>query len=115
MIKLISMLKRKPGTTHQEFLDYWFDVHGPLIKANSAAKYVRRYEQHPAAWPAEGSRQPEPEFDGVTIQHFDSTEAFFAHMTEPDFPAVMADTAKFLDSSSLNFVLTEEPRIVIGD
>jgi len=92
MIKLISMLKRKPGTTHQEFLDYWFDVHGPLIKANSAAKYVRRYEQHPAAWPAEGSRQP-----------------------EPDFPEVMADTAKFLDSSSLNFVLTEEPRIVIGD
>ena len=32
MIKLISMLKRKPGTTHQEFLDYWFNIHAPLIQ-----------------------------------------------------------------------------------
>ena len=40
---------------------------------------------------------------------------FFAHMGEPDFPEVMADTARFLDSSSLNWILTEEPRIVIGE
>ena len=51
MIRLVSVLKRKPGTTHQQFLDHWFDSHGPLIRNCSAAKYVRRYEQHPASWP----------------------------------------------------------------
>lgn len=114
MIRLVSMLKRKPGTTHQEFLDYWFGTHGPLIRNCSAAKYVRRYEQHPAVWPPEGSRQPEPDFDGVTIQHFDSAEDFFAHMGEPDFPEVMADTERFLDTSNICWVITDEPTVVIG-
>lgn len=115
MIRLVSVLKRKPGTTHDQFLDHWFNLHGPLIRSCSAAKYVRRYEQHPAAWPAAGSRQPEPEFDGVTIQEFDSVDDFMAHMGEPDFPEVMADTERFLDTSNILWLLTEEPRIVIGD
>ncbi len=114
MIRLISMLKRKPGTTHQEFLDYWFDIHGPLIRNCSAAKYVRRYEQHAAVWPPAGSRH-EPDFDGVTIQIFDSAEQFNAHMSEPDFPLVMADTEKFLDTSKIHWVLTEEPFVIKGE
>lgn len=115
MIRLVTLLKRKPGTTHAEFLEHWFDKHGPLIRNCSAAKYVRRYEQHPAVWPPEGSRQPEPDFDGVTIQWFDSSSDFFAHMGEPDFPEVMADTERFLDTSNIHWVITDEPRIVIGE
>lgn len=114
MIRLVTLLKRKPGTTHQEFLDYWFNTHGPLIKNGSAAKYVRRYEQHPAVWPAEGSRH-EPGFDGVTIQIFDSADQFNAHMGEPDFPLVMEDTEKFLDTSNIQWILTEEPNLVIDN
>jgi hypothetical protein len=39
---------------------------------------------------------------------------FMQHMTEPDFPLVMEDTEKFLDSANLHWVLTEEPNVVIG-
>ena len=114
MIRLVTLLKRKPGTTHQEFLDYWLNTHGPLIKNCSAAKYVSRYEQHPAVWPAEGSRH-EPAFDGVTIQIFDSAEQFNAHMGEPYFPLVMEDIEKFMDSSNIQWILTEEPNLVIDN
>lgn len=114
MIRLVTLLKRKPGTTHEEFLDYWFNTHGPLIAGCSAANYVRRYEQHPASWPPAGSRQPEPDFDGVTIQIFDSVDDFMKHMSEPDFPRVMEDTEKFLDTSALHWILTDEPNLVIG-
>ena len=59
MIRLVTLLKRKPGTTHEQFLDHWLNIHGPLIANSSAANYVLRYEQHPSAWPPEGSGMPD--------------------------------------------------------
>ncbi len=113
MIRLITLLKRKPGTTHEQFLRHWFDVHGPLIATSSAAKYVLRYEQHPTAWPSADSGEVEPEWDGVTIQEFESVRSFWAHTTEPDFPAMQVDIARFLDTSALQWTLTEVPTVVI--
>ena len=117
VIRLVSLLKRKPGTTHEEFLRYWRENHGPLIANSSAATYVTRYEQHAAVWPAEGSGQPEPEYDGVTIQEFPSADAYWAHMREPDFPNMWEDIQQFLDTDATmtSWVICEEPVIVIGD
>ena len=114
VIRLITLLKRKPGITHEEFLHHWLTVHGPLIAASSAANYVLRYEQHPSAWPAQGSGRPDPEWDGVTIQEFESVQSFWAHTAEHDFPAMQADIARFLDTSALQWTLTEAPAVVIG-
>jgi hypothetical protein len=35
-------------------------------------------------------------------------------MKEDDFPAMMEDTDKFLDMTKTQFVITEEPTIVIS-
>lgn len=113
MIRLITMLKRKAGLTHQEFLDHWINVHGPLIANGSAAQYVMRYEQHPTSWPPEGSAKPEPEWDGVTIQVFESVRSFWAHTAEADFVAIQEDIERFLDTSRLEWTLVEEPTLVI--
>jgi hypothetical protein len=113
MIRLVTLLKRKSGTTHEEFLRHWIEVHGPLIANSSAANYVLRYEQHPVAWPSPGSAGAEPEWDGVTIQEFASVESFWAHTTEGDFPAMQEDIARFLDPTALRWTLTEAPTIVI--
>ena len=113
MIRLVTLLKRKPGTTHEEFMRYWIDVHGPLIAKSSAARYVLRYEQHPSAWPLPDSGAAEPEWDGVTIQEFESVQSFWAHTAEPDFPAMQADIANFLDPSALRWTLTGQPTVVI--
>ncbi|QQS25614.1 MAG: EthD domain-containing protein [Actinomycetota bacterium] len=114
MIRLIALLKRKPGTTHDEFLEHWLGSHGPLVATSSAARYWRRYEQYPVAWPEPGSDAAEPEFDGVTIQEFDSVRQFWAHTTEADFAAVSADNERFLDVDSLKWVLVEEPHVVVA-
>jgi uncharacterized protein (TIGR02118 family) len=111
VIRLISMLRRKPGTTHDEFLAHWLDVHGPLIANSSAARYVRRYEQYPAMWPTDGSA--EPPWDGVTIQEYDSVEAFWAQTGEPDFPDMQADIERFLDTAQLPWILVDEANVVI--
>lgn len=110
MVTLISTLRRKPGTTHEEFLAYWHDRHGPLIAASSAARYVRRYTQHPRA---AGLGDDVP--DGVTVQVFDSVEAFMAHMAEPDFPDMMVDLEQFLDTSAIEWVVCAEPVVVLGE
>ena len=115
MIQLVTMLKRKPGTTHEEFLTYWREHHGPLVKSLPCSRYVRRYEQHASVWPSAGSKAPEPMYDGVTIQWFDSASDFWAHVMEPDQADMMADTEKFLDTANLHWTICEEPVIVMGD
>ena len=115
MIQLVTMLKRKPGTTHDEFLQHWHNVHGPLLRRLSCAKYIRRYEQHASVWPTAASKAPEPAYDGVTIQWFDSADAFYAHLREPDQSEMMADVATFLDTDQLHWTICEEPTIVIDD
>jgi uncharacterized protein (TIGR02118 family) len=116
MIRLISLLPRAPHLTHEEFLTYWRDTHGPLVARNAAARFVQRYEQHAVAWPADaGPDKPrhEPPFDGVTIQEFDSVADFWAHNAEPDAALIMEDTKNFLAMEKLQWVLTEEPVMVI--
>ena len=115
MIQLVTMLKRKPGTTHEEFLTHWYNVHGPLIRNLSCARYVRRYEQHASVWPPPGSNLPEPMYDGVTVQWFDSADDFYTHVMEPDQADVMADVARFLDTDALHWTICEAPAIVIPE
>jgi uncharacterized protein (TIGR02118 family) len=110
MVTLVSLLRRKQGTTHEEFLDYWHTRHGPLIANSSAARYVRTYTQHPRA-----AGTGDETWDGVTIQVFDSVEAFHAHMAEDDFGAMMTDLEQFLDTSALQWVVCDEPVVVLGD
>ena len=111
MVTLISLLRRKTGLTHEEFLTYWRNNHGPLIAASSAARYARRYTQHPRA-----AGLGDETWDGVTIQEFDSVEAFHAHMAEDDFGAMMADLENFLDTSAIEWVVCDEPVVVFdGD
>ena len=113
MIKLTCLLRRKEGLTPAEFHEYWRDHHGPLIANSSAAKYVIRYEQNPRPLSDYRDDDDRSGYDGVTVQWFESMDAYFAHMTEDDFPAMMEDIAKFLDTDHLEVVLTEEPRVII--
>ena len=57
-----------------------------------------------------------PGYDGVTVQWFASMDEYYAHMGEDDSPHDVEDIPKFLDPDHLEFVLTEEPRVIIdGD
>jgi hypothetical protein len=49
------------------------------------------------------------------VQWFADMDAYRAHMGEPDFADMWTDIESFLDTSKLHFVLTEHPRLVMGD
>ena len=42
MIKMLGLLTRKPHLTHEQFVDHWLNIHGPLALAVPG---IRRYVQ----------------------------------------------------------------------
>jgi uncharacterized protein (TIGR02118 family) len=42
MIKSISLLTRKLGLTHEQFMKHWFEIHAPLaLKVPGIRRYVQ--------------------------------------------------------------------------
>ena len=42
MIKMLGLLTRKSHLTHEQFVDHWLNIHGPLALAVPG---IRRYVQ----------------------------------------------------------------------
>jgi uncharacterized protein (TIGR02118 family) len=111
VIKLICFLKRKPGMSEEDFHTHWREVHGPLVKSTKSGQYAVAYEQnHRASGLA--AEFPAADFDGVTIQWYESVETFMASTQEPDYAQIADDMTKFLDVDKLTFILTDEAEIV---
>jgi len=111
VVKLICFVKRKPGSSPEEFHAYWRDHHGPLVASTRSGSHVLRYEQNPRALAT--YRRDDDGYDGVTEQWFESLEEFYASIAEDDYTRIEEDLPKFLDVDRLLFVMTEEPRVVI--
>jgi len=114
MVRLTCLLRRKAGLSPADFHEHWSSVHGPLIAASQSGRYVVRYEQHPRPL-SDYSGDDDPGFDGVTVQWFEDMDSYRAHMGEPDFGEIWSDIETFLDTASLHFILTEDPRLIMGD
>lgn len=96
----------------EEFHTYWREHHGPLVASTRSGSHCVRYEQNHRS-PADYARD-EDGFDGVTEQWFKSLEDFYDSLNEPDYSLIQEDIPKFLDTGRIEFVLTEEPEVVIG-
>ncbi len=114
MVRLTCLLRRKDGLSPAEFHAHWSEVHGPLIARSQSGRFVVRYEQHPRPL-GDYSGEDDPGFDGVTVQWFESMDDYRAHMAEPDFPEIWADIERFLDTVRMHFIVTEHPRLIMGD
>jgi uncharacterized protein (TIGR02118 family) len=112
VIQVITLLRRRPGTTHDEFMRHWREVHGPLIASLPSSHHIRRYEQFEVH---RDTGAEEPDFDGVTIQTYDSVEDFRAQIAAPDQGPHRDDVARFLDTRDLKWVIVDEPVVIIGD
>jgi len=110
---MFAILRRKPGTTVEEFRDHWKNRHGPLIVSRpDLARHIVRYEQHPRHRPdgLSGTKG----VDGVAVQWFETIDDFVAFFSEPEYAEYIApDEKRFLDVDSIEFVITDEPNVVI--
>ena len=109
MIKVISLLKRKPEMTHDEFVRYWVDVHAPM---GYAVPGVVRYSLSKISGTLGRSDVPDIDVDcdGVAEAWFDDLESMRACHASPEAKTWFADGASFIGESK---TWTIEEQVVI--
>jgi len=95
MIKSLSLLTRKGGITHEQFIKHWVEVHAPLAHQVPG---LRRYVQSHIV--EERTRPDIPssavEIDGIAELWYDDREAMARAHASPEAKALHADGALFI-------------------
>lgn len=110
MVKSLSLLTRKTGMTHEQFVKHWVEVHAPLAHAVPG---LRRYVQSHIL---EERRRPDipatdVEVDGIAELWFDDAAALARAFASPQGKALHADGALFI--GRIKSYTTEE-RVIVG-
>lgn len=106
MVKMITLLKRKPGISREEFSKYWLHPHGDIILRNVPGN--RKYIQNPAL--IKGDR--EYAYDGVAEGWFDDMDALRKALKVLQGDIIAEDEEKFLDrSKSTGIVIVNEREV----
>jgi len=109
VIKSISLLTRRDGMTHEQFVEHWVDVHAPLAHAVPG---LRRYVQSHIV---EERRRPdipahEVEIDGIAELWYDDREMMARAHASPQAKALFDDGALFI--GRIKTFTVEERQIV---
>jgi uncharacterized protein (TIGR02118 family) len=95
MIKSISLLTRKEGLSHEQFMKHWVEIHAPLAHAVPG---VRRYVQTHILGERTRPDIPETEVavDGIAELWFDDRAAMERSNASPEAKRLHADGALFI-------------------
>ena len=95
MIKSLSLLVRKDGMTHEQFMKHWVEVHAPLaLKVPGLRRYVQSHIR-------DERRRPDipwigVEVDGIAETWYDDADAMARALATPEMKALHADGALFI-------------------
>jgi len=109
MIKVLGLLTRKDGFSHEEFVRHWFDIHGPLAHAVPG---IRRYVQSHVTGTRTRPDIPETdvEIDGIAELWYDDTETMQRAGSSPEMKALTDDGALFI--GQIKTYVIEERQII---
>ena len=110
MIKSISLLTRKAGLTHEQFMHHWVEIHAPLAHAVPG---LRRYVQSHIREEPQRPDIPTTELtiDGIAELWYDDREAMAHAHASPEARALFADGALFIGCIKA-FVVEE--KVIMG-
>jgi len=108
MFKVIYLVKRRPGMTHQEFVNHWYNVHAPLACKSPIVKKYFTNEIKSESKGVAGGAEGEPEWDGVSELWFESREAMDKGFASPAGQADLADIANFVDPDGVIALFVDE-------
>jgi uncharacterized protein (TIGR02118 family) len=114
MIKLTILMRRRPDTTHGQFVDYYRNHHVPLFASLPEVKqHVRRYVLSVGTSDSVPGLTPIT-FDAATDLWFDDLAGIGGVFgSERCMREIQSDGEKFLDFSRCEFLLSNE-HVVIG-
>jgi EthD domain len=108
MIKIAFCLRRLSPLTHEEFLRYWYETHGPLVRKHQKVLRIVRYVQFHSDLNALSDRlrvfrnSPEP-FDGIAEIWYESREVLENLGKDPEARKasreLLEDERRFVDLS----------------
>jgi uncharacterized protein (TIGR02118 family) len=106
MIKRASLLARKPGLSHEEFVKHWAEVHAPLARAcPGISRYtltiIRSASTRKDVLPIE------VQVDGIAELWFKDQAAFDAYQASPATKRLRDDGATFI-GREIDFVAEEK-------
>lgn len=111
MIKVVSLLTRKDGFTHEAFVKHWVEIHGPLALSVPG---IRRYVQSHITGGRTRADIPETavEVDGIAELWYDDEEALRRSSATPEARRLYADGAVFI--GRIKSFIIEEREIIAG-
>jgi uncharacterized protein (TIGR02118 family) len=109
MIKLLSLLTRKDGITHEECVRHWLEIHAPLAHAVPG---IRRYVQSHIAGTRSRPDIPDTdvEVDGIAKLWYDNLEDFQRAAAAPEMRRLTDDGALFI--GRIKTYLVDEKQII---
>jgi uncharacterized protein (TIGR02118 family) len=109
MIKVVGLLTRKAGTTHEDFVRHWFDIHGPLAHAVPG---IRRYVQSHIIDTRTRPDIPETnvEVDGIAELWYDDLESLRRASATPEMKRLTDDGALFI--GQIKTYIVDERQII---
>jgi len=111
MIKSISLLTRKDGMTHDQFMAHWVEIHAPLAHAVPG---LRRYVQSHIV--EERTRPDIPatpvDIDGIAELWYDDRDAMARALASPEARVLHADGALFI--GRIKTFTVEEHAVIPG-
>ena len=109
MIKVLGLLTRKDGTTHEAFVKHWYETHGPLARAVPG---IRRYVQSHIMDTRTRPDVPETkvEVDGIAELWYDDLAAYERAAATPEMKALTDDGALFI--GQIKTYIIEERQII---
>ena len=114
MLKVMLLMKRKPGLSLADFIERYETHHVPQVEQHATS--MRRYERHylhPGGHVMFGDEVMEPEYDVITELWYDDMDSFTAQQDglrqRPDLVAeVIADEESLFDRSKSRLVFVED-------
>jgi uncharacterized protein (TIGR02118 family) len=108
-VKNVEFVMHKPGMPIEAFQKHWREIHGPL---GAAIPVVKRYVQsHTRLGIYKSGKMPD--YDGVAITWFDSTQAMRVSATMPEYDRTRADEPNFIAPGTLPIIITKE-HVIVG-
>jgi|ERR1700733_8995060 uncharacterized protein (TIGR02118 family) len=109
MIKVTSLLTRKDGISHEEFVHHWLEIHAPLAHAVPG---IRRYVQSHITGTCSRPDIPDTdvEVDGIAELWYDDLAAFQRAAATPEMKRLTDDGALFIGRIK-TYVIEEKPII----